>query len=81
MCNRYLVRLHHPTAYGLDMDVLADDAVEAATMALAECPADSFIERVVPMEIDVLEDGAPAAARITSSERMEVPDDGRSREG
>jgi hypothetical protein len=80
MCNRYLVRLHHPTAYGLDMDVLADDAVEAATLALAECPADSYVERVIPMEIDVLEaDGTPTTARITSSERMEVSD-GRSRE-
>jgi len=75
MCNRYLVRLHHPTAYGLDMDVLADDATEAATLALAECPADTYIERIVPMEIDALEaDGTATTARITSSERMEVSD-------
>jgi len=71
MCNRYLVRLRHPEKYGLDMELLADDTTEAATLALAECPADSFIERIIPMEIDVLEeDGTPTAARILSNERI-----------
>lgn len=71
MCNRYLVRLHHPVKDGLDMELLADDPAEAATLALGECPADSFIERIIPMEIDVLEeDGTPAAARILSNERI-----------
>ena len=71
MCNRYLVRLHHPVMYGVDMELLADDPTEAGTLALAECPADSFIERIIPMEIDVLEeDGTPTAARILSNERI-----------
>jgi len=71
MCNRYLVRLRHPVMYGIDMDLLADDTAEAATLALAECPADSFIERIIPMAIDVLEpDGSPTKASITSKERM-----------
>jgi hypothetical protein len=44
-------------------------------MALAECPADTYLERIYPLEIDVPEGGdAPAgtlaSARILSNERM-----------
>jgi hypothetical protein len=71
MCNRYLVRVRHPEEYGIDLELLADDTTEAATMALEQCPADTFIERIVPCEIDALEaDGTPTTAGILSRERM-----------
>jgi hypothetical protein len=78
MCNLYLVRVHHPDIYGVDLDVVADDPEEAATMALAECPADTYLERIYPCMIDVPEVGdVPAGtlmtARILSRERMDMP--------
>jgi len=82
MCNRYLVRVHHPEIYGVDLEVVADDPTEAATMALAECPADTYLERVYPCENDVLEPGDPGdppvlmTARILSRERMAMQSPG-----
>jgi hypothetical protein len=82
MCNLYLVRVHHPELYGVDLDVVADDPEEAATMALAECPPDTYLERIYPCRVDVPDedgvvgaDGTPAlmTARILSRERMERP--------